>query len=109
MTPNEVPKSTNVLVHSVKQALDRMNDGQRREVRDYANRLLGLHTNTVEERVPYKDGYLQNEYRFTKKGTPQGPYFYFYWFEDGRQERVYIGKADSIEEAKRRVDEKRRS
>jgi hypothetical protein len=107
MTPNEVLRSTDVVVQAVKQALDRMDDERRKEVRDYANRLLGLHTNTVEKRLPYKDGYLQNEYRFTKKGTPQGPYFYFYWFEDGHQERVYIGKAASIEEAKRRVDEKR--
>jgi|SRR5215208_4543220 len=105
--PDELPKSANMFVQAVKQALERMDDAQRREVRDYANRLLGLRTNTVEKRVPYKDGYLQNEYRFTKKGTPQGPYFYFYWFEGGRQERVYIGKAASIEEAKRRVDEKR--
>ncbi len=104
---NDLPKFRDPSVLPVLQALERMNDVQRTEVRDYANRLLGLHTNTVEERVPYKDGFLQNEYRFTKKGTPQGPYFYFYWFEDGRQERIYIGKADNTEEAKRRVDEKR--
>jgi hypothetical protein len=83
-----------------------MSDEQRKEVRDYANHLMGFHTNTVEERLPYKDGYLQNEYRFTKKGTPQGPYWYFYWFEDDRQKRIYIGKC-SVKEAKERVDEKR--
>ena len=107
MQTNDPPKFSGPLVYQVCLALERMSDEQRKEVRDYANHLMGFHTNTVEERVPYKDGYLQNEYRFTKKGTQQGPYWYFYWFENDRQKRVYIGRADNIEEAKRRVDEKR--
>jgi hypothetical protein len=103
---DDQPKWSGPLVQQVCLALDRMSDEQRKEVRDYANHLMGFHTNTVEERVPYKDGYLQNEYRFTKKGTRQGPYMYFYWFENDRQKRIYIGKC-SVEEAKKRVDEKR--
>jgi hypothetical protein len=103
---NDPSKFSDPLVRQTCLALERMNDDQRKEVIDYGRHLMGFHTHTVEERVPYKDGYLQNEYRFTKKGTRQGPYMYFYWFENDRQKRIYIGKC-SVEEAKRRVDEKR--
>ncbi len=108
MQPNDQPKFSSPRVQQVCFALERMSDEERKEVRDYAIHLMGFHTNTVKERVSYQDGYLQNEYRFTKKGTEQGPYWYFYWFENDRQKRVYIGKC-SVEEAKRRVGEKRKS
>ncbi len=107
MQPNDQPKFSSPRVQQVCLALERMSDEERKEVRDYAIHLMGFHTNTVKERVSYQDGYLQNEYRFTKKGTRQGPYWYFYRFEGGRQRRAYIGKVGSVEDAKRRVDEKR--
>jgi hypothetical protein len=105
MKTNDPQELRDPQVRAVCMALERMNDAQRKEVRNYANHLLGFHTNTVDERVPYKDGHLANEYRYTKKDTPQGPYWYFYWFDDG-QRKLYIGKCD-LEEAKRRVEEKR--
>ncbi len=64
---------------------------------------------TVEEYVPYRDGHLQLEYRTNPKtGTRRGPYYYFRYHDGGRQRTLYIGGVD-IEEAKRRVDQKRGS
>ncbi len=64
---------------------------------------------TVEEYVPYRDGHLQLEYRTNPKtGTRRGPYYYFRYHDGGRQRTLYIGAID-LEEAKRRVDQKRGS
>ena len=62
----------------------------------------------VVEYEPYRDGHLQLTYLFTKKGTRRGPYWYFRHHVDGKQKSLYIGSGD-LEEAKRRVDEKRRN
>src|SRR5829696_1236408 len=63
----------------------------------------------VEEYVPYRDGHLQLEYRTNPKtGTRRGPYYYFRYHDGGRQRTLYIGGVD-LEEAKRRVDQKRGS
>ena len=58
----------------------------------------------VAEYVPYEDGTLQLEYRFTEKGTRRGPYWMFRYHANGRQKTKYIGKV-SLEEAKRRADD----
>jgi hypothetical protein len=64
---------------------------------------------SVEEYVPYRDGYLQLEYRTNPKtGTQRGPYWYFRFHDNGKQRTLYIGSVDE-EEAKRRVDQKRGS
>jgi hypothetical protein len=64
---------------------------------------------TVERYVPYRDGHLQLEYRLNPKtGTRRGPYWMFRYHESGKQRTMYVGKADE-DEAKRRVDQKRRS
>jgi hypothetical protein len=63
-------------------------------------------TSEAVEYVPYKDGHLQLTYHYTKKGTRRGPYYYFVYHEQGKQKSIYIGKC-SVEEAKKRVDEKR--
>jgi hypothetical protein len=62
----------------------------------------------VVEYEPYRDGHLQLTYLYTKKGTRRGPYWYFRYHVDGKQKTLYIGSAD-LEDAKRRVDEKRKS
>ncbi len=62
----------------------------------------------VVEYQPYGDGHLQLTYLYTKKGTRRGPYWYFRYHVDGKQKSLYIGSAD-LEEAKRRVNEKRKS
>jgi hypothetical protein len=63
-------------------------------------------TSEAVEYVPHRDGHLQLTYHYTKKGTRRGPYYYFVYHEQGRQKSIYIGKC-SVEEAKKRVDEKR--
>ena len=62
----------------------------------------------VVEYEPYLDGHLQLTYLYTKKGTRRGPYWYFRYHVGGKQKSLYIGSSD-LEEAKRRVDEKRKS
>jgi len=62
----------------------------------------------VVEYEPYRDGHLQLTYLYTKKGTRRGPYWYFRYHVGGKQKSLYIGSCD-LEEAKRRVDEKRSS
>ena len=53
---------------------------------------------TVVERRNHGRGILQLEYRSNPKtGTRWGPYWYFYWREDGRQHSLYVGKTDDPE------------
>jgi hypothetical protein len=53
---------------------------------------------TVVERRNHGKGILQLEYRSNPKtGTRWGPYWYFYWREDGRQKSLYVGKTDDPE------------
>ena len=50
---------------------------------------------TVVERRNHGRGILQLEYRANPKtGTRRGPYWYFYWREQGRQYSLYVGKTD---------------
>ena len=76
--------------------------------RELSNR-AGSEQSTVEEYVPYRDGYLQLEYRTNPKtGTRRGPYYYFRYHEGVKHRTLYIGNVD-LEEAKQRVDQKRGS
>jgi hypothetical protein len=53
---------------------------------------------TVVERRNHGRGILQLEYRANPKtGTQSGPYWYFYWREEGRQHSLYVGKTDNPE------------
>jgi hypothetical protein len=57
-----------------------------------------LKQSTVAERRSCGRGILQLEYRAnTKTGTQRGPYWYFYWREDGKQRSLYLGKTDDPE------------
>ena len=52
----------------------------------------------VVERRNHGKGILQLEYRSNPKtGTRRGPYWYFYWREEGRQHNLYVGKTDDPE------------
>ena len=52
----------------------------------------------VVERRNHGHGILQLEYRANPKtGTQRGPYWYFYWREQGRQNSLYVGKTDDPE------------
>ena len=93
-------------------SLREMNRGELMEMKRLVERELSSREpaqSTVEEYVPYLDGHLQLEYRTNPKtGTRRGPYYYFRYHDGGKQRTLYIGKVD-LDEAKRRVDEKRRS
>lgn len=53
---------------------------------------------TVVERRNHGGGILQLEYRANPKtGTRRGPYWYFYWREEGRQHSLYVGKSSDPE------------
>ena len=53
---------------------------------------------TVVERRNHGSGILQLEYRTNpKSGTQRGPYWYFYWREEGCQHSLYVGKASDPE------------
>ena len=58
---------------------------------------LGKQSSVVERRN-HGRGILQLEYRANlKTGTKWGPYWYFYWREEGRQKSLYVGKTDDPE------------
>ena len=58
---------------------------------------LGKQSSVVERRN-HGRGILQLEYRTNPKtGTQRGPYWYFYWREEGRQRSLYVGKTDDPE------------
>jgi hypothetical protein len=82
-------------------------------VKDLVDTLLAAETGStsrVKERVLYRGGSLQNEYRLynTAAGneTKAGPYWYYKTVEDGKIRTLYIGKYDDVEDAKRIVDAK---
>ena len=55
---------------------------------------------TLVERRNHARGILQLEYRANPKtGTRRGPYWYFYWREEGRQHSLYLGKTADPEGA----------
>jgi hypothetical protein len=57
-----------------------------------------LKQSTVAERRNHDRGILQLEYRANPNtGTRRGPYWYFYWREEGRQHSLYVGKTDNPE------------
>jgi hypothetical protein len=59
-----------------------------------------LKQSSVIERRNHGSGILQLEYRTNSKtGTKRGPYWYFYWREEGKQHSLYVGKTDDPEGA----------
>jgi hypothetical protein len=95
----------------LREELRAMNKSQRMEVKKLVDREVSRTTepiqSSVEEYVPYRDGYLQLEYRTNPKtGTRRGPYWYFRYHDGGKQRTLYIGNVN-VEEAKRQVDERR--
>jgi hypothetical protein len=59
-----------------------------------------LAQSTVVQRHNYGSGILQLEHRSNPKtGTTRGPYWYFHFWEGGRQRTLYGGKTDDPEGA----------
>ncbi len=95
------PGPDELLKDRIGQLLGRMNDPAAvRGVRDAVReRLKELGRSSVVERYDHRDGYLQLEYRFSRRtGQRQGPYWSYRFWRDGRQRKIYLGKTDSPEE-----------
>jgi hypothetical protein len=53
---------------------------------------------SVVERWNRGRGIVHLEYRANPKTeTRRGPYWYFYWREEGKQHSLYVGKTDDLE------------
>ena len=74
--------------------IDRLDRDQLTELRMYIDDKLNP-ASSVEERINYRSGWLQSEYRYTGKGTRRGPYWYFKYVKDGQNYSLYIGKSDN--------------
>jgi hypothetical protein len=81
-------------------AISRLNGPELERVREAVERRREqlVKQSSVVERRNYGRGILQLEYRANlKTGTRRGPYWYFYWREEGRQHSLYVGKTDDPE------------
>lgn len=73
--------------------VDRLDRDQLAELRMYIDDKLNP-ASAVEERINYRSGWLQSEYRYTDKGTRRGPYWYFKFVKEGKNHSLYIGQTD---------------
>lgn len=73
--------------------VDRLDRDQLAELRMYIDDKLNP-ASAVEERINYRSGWLQSEYRYTDKGTRRGPYWYFKFVKEGKNHSLYIGQSD---------------
>ena len=81
-------------------AISRLNGPDLQRVRQAVERRreLLVKQSSVVERRNHGRGILQLEYRANPKtGTRRGPYWHFYWREEGRQHSLYLGKTDDPE------------
>ncbi len=78
----------------LKEQIDRLDRDELAKLRGYIDDKLNP-ASSVEERINYRNGWLQSEYRHTDKGTRRGPYWYFKYVKDGQNYSLYIGKSDN--------------
>lgn len=81
-------------------AISRLNGPELERVREAVERRREqlVKQSSIVDRRNYGRGILQLEYRANPKtGTRRGPYWYFYWREEGRQHSLYVGKTDDPE------------
>jgi hypothetical protein len=74
--------------------VDRLDRDELAKLKAYVDDKLNP-ASTVEQRINYRDGWLQSEYRHTDKGTRRGPYWYYKFVKDGQNHSVYIGRSDN--------------
>jgi hypothetical protein len=77
----------------LREQIDRLDRNQLAELRMYIDDKLNP-ASTVEQRINYRSGWLQSEYRYTDKGTRRGPYWYYKYVKDGKSGTLYIGRTD---------------
>ncbi len=78
----------------LQEQIDQLDRDQLAELRMYIDEKLSP-TSSVEQRINYRSGWLQSEYRYTDKGTRRGPYWYFKYVKDGKNHSLYIGGTDN--------------
>ena len=77
----------------LREQIDRLDRDQLAELRTYIDDKLDP-ASSVEQRINYRSGWLQSEYRYTDKGTKRGPYWYFKFVKEGKNHSLYIGRTD---------------
>ena len=82
----------------LREQIDRLDPAQLAELRMYIDDKLDP-TSTVEQRIDYRSGWLQSEYRYTDEGARRGPYWYFKFVKEGKAHSLYIGDTDSPKSA----------
>ncbi len=74
--------------------VDQLDRDQLTELKMYIDDKLNP-ASKVEQRINYRSGWLQSEYRYTEKGTRRGPYWYFKFVKNGKNHSIYIGTTDN--------------
>ncbi len=82
----------------LREQIDRLDRDQLAELRMYIDDKLNP-ASSVEQRINYRSGWLQSEYRYTDKGTRRGPYWYFKFVKEGKNHSLYIGGTDNPKSA----------
>ena len=77
----------------LRERIDELDQDQLAELRMYIDDKLNP-ASSVEERINYRNGWLQSEYRYTDKGTRRGPYWYFKYVKEGKNHSLYLGRTD---------------
>lgn len=78
----------------LREQVDQLDRDQLAELKMYIDDKLNP-VSTVEQRINYRSGWLQSEYRYTEKGTRRGPYWYFKFVKNGKNHSIYIGTTDN--------------
>lgn len=77
----------------LREQIDQLDRDQLAQLRMYIDDKLNP-ASSVERRINYRSGWLQSEYRYTDKGTRRGPYWYFKYVKEGKNNSLYIGRTD---------------
>lgn len=78
----------------LREQIDQLDRNQLAELKMYIEDKLNP-ASAVEQRINYRNGWLQSEYRYTEKGTRRGPYWYFKFVKEGKNHSIYIGTTDN--------------
>ena len=78
----------------LRQQVDRLEHNELAKLKMYIDDKLNP-ASSVQERINYRNGWLQSEYRYTDNGTRRGPYWYFKGVKNGQSFSLYIGKSEN--------------
>lgn len=81
------------LREQLREQIDRLDHDELAKLKIYIEDKLNP-ASSVEQRINYRSGWLQSEYRYTDKGTRRGPYWYFKFVKEGKNHSLYVGRTD---------------